>query len=49
MEIELYDTYGNLVAIGTKLPDGRNESLFFNAPVTGTYFIHVLNGPGRLR
>ena len=23
LEIELYDTFGNLVAIGTKLADGR--------------------------
>ena len=34
----LYDTYGNLVAIGTKLADGRNEALFFNAPVSGQYY-----------
>jgi streptogramin lyase len=46
VEIELYDTYGNLVAVGTKLPDGRNESLFFNAPVTGRYYVHVYNDPG---
>ena len=46
LEIELYDTFGNLVAIGTKLADGRNEALFFNAPVTGQYFIHVFNDPG---
>ena len=36
LEIELYDTYGNLVAVGTKLADGRNEALFFNAPVSGS-------------
>jgi hypothetical protein len=46
LEIELYDTFGNLVAIGTKLADGRNEALFFNAPVTGHYFVHVYNDPG---
>ena len=46
LEIELYDTYGNLVAVGTKDADGRNESLFFNAPVTGTYYIHVTPDPG---
>jgi protocatechuate 3,4-dioxygenase beta subunit/methionine-rich copper-binding protein CopC len=46
VNIELYDTFGNLVASGTVLPDGRNESLFFNAPVTGQYYIHVFNNPG---
>ncbi len=35
LELELYDTFGNLVAIGTKLADGRNVSLFYNAPLTG--------------
>ena len=45
-ELELYDTFGNLVAIGTKLADGRNEALFFNAPVTGQYHIDVFNDPG---
>ena len=44
--IELYDTFGNLVAVGTKLADGRNEAIFFNAPVTGQYYIHVFNNPG---
>jgi protocatechuate 3,4-dioxygenase beta subunit/methionine-rich copper-binding protein CopC len=46
LEIELYDTFGNLVAVGTKQPDGRNVSLFFNAPVTGAYSIRVFNDPG---
>jgi methionine-rich copper-binding protein CopC/protocatechuate 3,4-dioxygenase beta subunit len=46
LEIELYDTFGNLVAVGTKLGDGRNEALFYNAPITGTYSIHVYNDPG---
>ena len=45
LEIGLYDTFGNLVAIGTKLPDGRNESLFFNAPVSGQYHIEVYEDP----
>jgi hypothetical protein len=45
-EIELYDTFGNLVAIGTKTADGRNETLFYNAPLTGQYLIHVHNDPG---
>jgi methionine-rich copper-binding protein CopC len=46
LEIELYDTFGNLVAVGTKLPDGRNVSLFYNAPLSGAYHIHVYNDPG---
>ena len=46
LEIELYDTYGNLVAVGTKLADGRNEALFFNAPVSGQYHIRVHEDPG---
>ncbi len=46
LEIELYDTFGNLVAVGTKLADGRNEALFYNAPVTGQYFVHLYNDPG---
>ena len=44
--LELYDTFGNLVAVGTNLPDGRNESLFFNAPLTGQYHIDVFNAVG---
>ena len=27
-------------------PDGRNEALFYNAPITGQYFVHVFNNPG---
>ncbi len=46
LEIELFDTYGNLVATGTKLADGRNEALFFNAPVSGQYYIEVSEDPG---
>ena len=42
----LYDTFGNLVAVGTKLADGRNEALFFNAPITGQYLIDIYNDPG---
>ena len=41
----LYDTYGNLVAVGTKLADGRNEELFFNAPVSASE-IEVSEDPG---
>jgi hypothetical protein len=44
--IELYDTFGNLVAVGTVLPDGRNEFLSYNAPITGQYFVRVFNNPG---
>ena len=46
LKITLYDTYGNIVAQGVKLPDGRNESLFFNAPVSGVYTIQVSEDPG---
>ena len=46
LEISLYDTFGNLVAQGTKLADGRNESLFFNAPVSGKYHIDITEDPG---
>ena len=46
LEISLFDTYGNLVAVGSKLADGRNESLFFNAPISGQYHIEVSEDPG---
>ena len=46
LEIELYDTFGNLVAVGTKVADGRNEALFYNAPVAGQYHIRVHEDPG---
>ena len=46
LEISLYDTFGNLVAQGVKGPDGRNESLFFNAPVSGNYKIDITEDPG---
>ena len=46
MEVYLYDTYGNLVAVGTKEPDGRNVELTFNAPVSGSYRIQVVEDPG---
>ncbi len=46
LEIELFDSFGNLVAVGTKLSDGRNEALFFNAPITGAYHIKVIEDPG---
>ena len=46
LEICLYDTFGNLVAVGTKLADGRNEALFFNAPVSGQYHIEISEDPG---
>jgi len=46
LEISLYDTFGNLVATGTKLADGRNEALFYNAPVSGQYHIEVSEDPG---
>jgi len=39
--IELYDSNGNLVASGTALADGRNETLNYTALVTGHYFGRV--------
>ena len=49
LEIELFDTFGNLVAVGTKLADGRNEALFFNAPITGCVPYQGHRGSGRGR
>ena len=46
LELGLYDTFGNLVATGTKVADGRNEALFFNAPISGAYHIEVTEDPG---
>ena len=46
LEISLYDTFGNLVATGVKMADGRNESLFFNAPISGAYHIQISEDPG---
>jgi autotransporter-associated beta strand protein len=45
--LELYDPAGNLVASGTALADGRNESLQFHAPglTPGTYRVR-LTGDG---
>src|SRR5215831_7416389 len=39
--IELYDPSANLVATGTALADGRNESLSYTALVSGTYLGRV--------
>src|SRR6516164_550727 len=39
--IELYDPSANLVASGTALADGRNESLSYTALVSGTYLGRV--------
>ena len=46
LEISVYDTFGNLVAQGVKMADGRNESLFFNAPISGNYKIDITEDPG---
>ncbi len=46
LEISLYDTFGNLVAQGVKEADGRNESLFYSAPISGNYTIEVSEDPG---
>jgi protocatechuate 3,4-dioxygenase beta subunit len=42
----VYDTFGNLLATGSKLPDGRNEVLFINAPNTGQYHVEISEDPG---
>ena len=34
------------MAQGVKLADGRNESLFFNAPISGDYHIEISEDPG---
>src|SRR6516164_1140321 len=44
--IELYDPSGNLVASGTALADGRNESLSYTALVSGTYLGRVTGESG---
>ena len=46
LEIILYDTYGNLVAPGTKLADGRNESLVLQRPGLRQYNIDITEDPG---
>ena len=37
---------GNLVATGTKLADGRTETLSYTVSVAGQYSILVFNDPG---
>jgi methionine-rich copper-binding protein CopC len=44
--IQLYDPFGNLVATGTENADGRNQTLNYNATVTGQYHILVSNPAG---
>jgi hypothetical protein len=39
--IQIYDPNGNLVASGTKLPDGRNELVTYQPLITGTYTIEL--------
>lgn len=39
--IELLDAAGTVVATGTALLDGRNETLAFTAPAAGTYRVRV--------
>jgi hypothetical protein len=46
LKIGLYDTFGNLVATGTKASDGRNETLNYNAPISGTYHIQISEDSG---
>jgi hypothetical protein len=40
--IELYDPSGNLVATGTALGDGRNESIQYTPLATGNYRVRVV-------
>jgi protocatechuate 3,4-dioxygenase beta subunit len=47
VNLELYDTFGNLVATGTVGSDGRNESLSYRARVAGQYHIRVSTNPGQ--
>jgi hypothetical protein len=44
--LEVFDTYETFVAAGSFLADGRNQSLLFNAPVSGQIFVHAFNVPG---
>ena len=46
LEISVYDTFGNLVATGTKLADGRNEFLKFTAPISGQYHVQITEDAG---
>ena len=39
--IELYDSTGSLVAVGTPTPDGRNEFLNYQPGVQGRYYLRV--------
>jgi FG-GAP-like repeat len=41
LHIQLYDPSGNFIADGTKLAEGRNETLTYTATVTGAYRIRV--------
>jgi hypothetical protein len=46
VHIELFDSYGNSLALGADTGDGRNEAITFDALATGQYFVHVYNSPG---
>jgi streptogramin lyase len=39
--IQLFDPSQTLVATGTKLADGRNETITYTAPAAGTYYIEI--------
>ncbi len=46
LQLQIFDPNGNLVASGTKLADGRNETVNYQALTTGQYRVEVspLNG-----
>jgi subtilisin family serine protease len=44
--IQLYDPSKNPVAAGTKLADGRNETITYTAPAAGVYFITITSDTG---
>jgi hypothetical protein len=46
INIQLYDTFGNLVATGTQDADGHNATLTYTAAITGQYHVLVSNTPG---
>jgi protocatechuate 3,4-dioxygenase beta subunit len=46
LSIQLYDTFGNLVATGTQNADGHNSTLTYKATIGGQYHVLVSNTPG---
>jgi protocatechuate 3,4-dioxygenase beta subunit len=46
ISIQLYDTFGNLVASSTQNADGHNATLTYTASISGQYHVLVSNEPG---